>query len=62
MANKKLTFNFTITVKDESISGDIKAKIPKGTNIGEVLQSIDNCINHLNEMKNQCIIKFVNQE
>ena len=61
MANKKLTFNFTITVKDESIEHDLKAKIPAGTNIGEVLQSIDACINGLNEMKNECIIKFVNQ-
>jgi len=61
MANKKLTFNFTITVKDESMESNIKANVPVGTNIGEVLQSIDTCINYLNEMKNECIVKFVNQ-
>ena len=57
----KLHFDFTIESGKDHIDSNIKVNVDKGTTIGEILQNIDFALNHLNEMKNDCIIKFINQ-
>jgi fumarate hydratase class II len=58
----KLHFNFIIETDKDSINSNFKVNVAKATTIGELLQSIDFALNSLNEMKNDCIVKFINQE
>jgi hypothetical protein len=57
----KLHFDYEIETDKDSIKSNFKVNVAKATTIGELLQSIDFALNSLNEMKNDCIVKFINQ-
>jgi len=58
----KLHFDYEIETDKDSIKCNFKVNVAKATTTGELLQSIDFALNSLNEMKNDCIVKFINEE